>query len=95
MAEREEVSVVTLTSRGENGDKYLARLSNGVIDVQVDTSENSFGLRVGVAALGKLIEFLAIVQADPAAQPPATLETIPQTPEPTPEPEATNTEEES
>ena len=78
MVDREEVTIVTLTMKGEAGDTYTAQLSGGIIDVQVDAVETSFSMRMNAGTLGALMTFLATVQADPAAQPPSTLTTIPQ-----------------
>lgn len=69
MADREEVIVVTLTTRGENGSKYTAQIKGGIVDVTADTSENSFTLHLTSQAIWELTDFLLAVRVDPAAQP--------------------------
>ena len=67
MADRTESTITTLVEEGPNGERFTARIEGAVVDVQINTVETWASVRLPLAALGRVEEFLAAVRADPAA----------------------------
>lgn len=68
---RSEHTVVQLEEQGSSGEKFIARIENGIVDVQVQTVENYASIRIAAKDLDGLWAFLGRVLQDPVL---ATLE---------------------
>lgn len=77
MSTRTESTVTTIRVDGENGERYVARIEEGNVDLQVQTVETYASVRLPLTALPGFTEFLAEVAADDAAQPSTPVEEEP------------------
>ena len=69
MSTRSESTVTTLRADGESGERYVARIEEGSVDLQVQTVETYATLRLPLSAVPGFLAFLTEVASDTAAQP--------------------------